>query len=408
MRVVLNQSVTLGARTGIGHYTAELLRCLNEAMAGSVTAFPQGWVCRAARASIKARAALGRTTGSASLASARPTVRARLQRCAWNLMRRWGRAALAQSLRLHCALHKYQLYHEPNFIPLPCDLPTVATIHDLSVLRNPAWHPADRVAYFERYFQRGLAQCQHFLAISEFGRQEIIRTLGIPPERVTRTYMGTRPGLGPLPRAVVAATLRQLGLPANYLLYLGTLEPRKNALTLLRAYCGLPARLRERWPLILVGGLGWGAADVACYLHDEARHRGVKHLGYVDDRHVPALYNGARALLYPTYYEGFGLPPVEMLACGGAVLASTAGAVAETVGGQAQLIDPDDTDGWRDAMQRVVTDDDWWQSLRHGAEEAARPFTWEQCAADTLGAYRKVCGEPVQAPAADQPRRKAG
>ena len=116
------------------------------------------------------------------------------------------------------------------------------------------------------------------------------------------------------------------------------------------------------------------------------------HLGYVADADLPVLYNGARALVYPSLYEGFGLPPVEMLACGGAVLASTAGALAETVGGQAHLIPAADEDGWRAAMLRVVTEDEWWQSLRQGAVEAARPYTWERCAATALRVYRQACG----------------
>jgi len=107
------------------------------------------------------------------------------------------------------------------------------------------------------------------------------------------------------------------------------------------------------------------------------------------------LYNGARALVYPSLYEGFGLPPVEMLACGGAVLASTAGALVETVGQKAQLIEPMDLDGWRWAMQRVVEEDDWWQALRRGAVEAVRSFTWEQCAADTLRVYRRLGGKEM-------------
>src|SRR5262249_36572360 len=155
--------------------------------------------------------------------------------------------------------------------------------------------------------------------------------------------------------------------PERYLLYLGTLEPRKNVLTLLRAYCSLPGGLRRRYPLLLVGGWGWNAADVAAYLHETARHRGVLHLGYLADKYLPAVYNGARALAFRWLYEGFGLPPVEMLACGGAVLASTAGAVVETAGAQAHCIEPHDLDGWRRALWRVLTDDDWWQGLRAGA-----------------------------------------
>src|SRR5206468_11849000 len=140
-------------------------------------------------------------------------------------------------------------------------------------------------------------QCVHFLAISEFGRQEILRTLNLRPDQVTRTYMGIRPGLLPLPADEVQQALRQLGLPPRYLLYLGTIEPRKNLLTLLHAYCALPAAIRLRYPLLLVGSWGWNTAEIAEYLHDRARHRGVVHIGYVPEEHLAAIYNGARALV---------------------------------------------------------------------------------------------------------------
>jgi alpha-1,3-rhamnosyl/mannosyltransferase len=190
----------------------------------------------------------------------------------------------------------------------------------------------------------------------------------------------------------VAGVLRTLNLPSQYLLYLGTIEPRKNVLTLLKAYCSLPQSLRARWPLLLVGSWGWNAGPVAEYLHSEARHKGVIHLGYIAEKHLASIYNGARALVYPTLYEGFGLPPLEMMACGGAVIASTADAIVETVGGRAHLINAHDEDGWRAAMARVVEDDAWWQALRQDVMKVAAPFTWEQCAADTLNAYRMVCG----------------
>ncbi len=172
------------------------------------------------------------------------------------------------------------------------------------------------------------------------------------------------------------------------------IEPRKNVVTLLKAYCDLPAAVRERYPLVLAGGWGWGVGEVAAFLEGEGRHKGVVHLGYVADSDLAALYNGARALAYPSFYEGFGLPPVEMLACGGAVLAAAAGAVAETAGAKAHLVEALDVAGWREALARVCTDDDWWRSLRDGAVEAARPYTWDRCAADTLRAYRLAAGRP--------------
>src|SRR5262249_51813877 len=150
------------------------------------------------------------------------------------------------------------------------------------------WHPADRVTHFEDQLPRTVAQCVHFLTVSEFSRQEVIRTLRISPERVTRVYNGIRPGLRPMPRAEVERVLHRLGLPLRYLLYVGTIEPRKNIRRLLQAYCALPPSLRSQWPLVLVGGWGWKFLDIADYLYREARHRGVIHLGYLADKHLAA------------------------------------------------------------------------------------------------------------------------
>jgi alpha-1,3-rhamnosyl/mannosyltransferase len=289
----------------------------------------------------------------------------------------------------------FDLYHEPNYLTLPCDLPTVMTLHDLSVYSHPEWHPPERVARHQRHFERSLQQCVHFLTDSEFIRQEVIRTLSLPVERVSCIPLGVRPHFRPLPGAEVHNTLRQLGLPPRYLLYLGTLEPRKNVLRLMQVYCSLPAPQRDRWPLLLVGGWGWKTEEIAEYYHREARHRGVRQLGYLADEHLAAVYNGARALVFPSLYEGFGLPPLEMMACGGAVLASTAGALVETVGTRAHLVEPEDSDAWRVALLRILREDDWWLALREGVTEVARPYTWERCAARTLRAYRHICGAPT-------------
>lgn len=379
-----------GARTGIGHYTHELLRCLRVlAQPEEIGTFP-GPLLRGARSLAgKARSWLGRRSGGGG-APATPGSKPGWRGRAVRWVRSWGEGLLSSSFQRACRRQLPDLYHEPNFIPLPSDVPTLATFHDLSVLLHPQWHPADRVAHHERHFHRAVACCVHFFAISESARGEIIRTLGVPASRVTCTYMGVRQGLRPLPSAEVQTGLARLGLPPQYLLFLGTIEPRKNALTLLRAYCALPAAVREQFPLLLVGGWGWGAGNVANYLDTEARHKGVRHLGYLAEQHLALLYNGARALAFPSHYEGFGLPPVEMLACGGAVLASTAGAVAETSGTKAHLIDPDDEAGWHQALLRVCTEKDWWAALRSGAVEAARPYTWERCAADTLKTYRRL------------------
>jgi glycosyltransferase involved in cell wall biosynthesis len=396
MRVLINQLTAVRGRTGIGHYADRLVRGLRAlSHSDQFLTYPPAWVEQSLRRLCRAKGN-GAGVAPARAVALRP---AQIPVCLQSWLNRLGRSAASWHFRLHWSGQDIDLYHEPNYIPLPCDRPTIATVHDLSLLLHPEWHPAERAAYYQRHFHKGLARCAHFLAISDSGRRELIRTLNLPANRVTRTYLGVRADLRPLPREETAQVLGRLGLPDRYLLCVGTLEPRKNLLLLLRAYCSLPDNLRTRCPLLVVGGWGWNTAELAEYLQAEARHRGVRHLGYVRDEDLAAVYNGARALVFPSLYEGLGLPPLEMMACGGAVIASTAAAVVETVGARAWLIDPYDVDGWRAALARAITDDDWLQTLRRGVTEVARPFTWERCAAETLQVYRAVGGlqnEPLR------------
>jgi glycosyltransferase involved in cell wall biosynthesis len=400
MRVVVNQWSAIGHRTGVGHYTRELLRCLREQAGGDrVDAYPRDWLCWAGGHASAAALSVKEFVNRSRLLRRMPYL-ATLGVLPRALCRRL-RGELRRRFKSRFSREHYDVYHEPNFIPLDTDLPTVVTLHDLSIVLHPEWHPARRVADHERRFYHRLGQCQHFLTVSDFVRRQVIRHLHLPAHRVTRVYNGVRPHLRPLPADETARRLRRLGVRPGYLLYVGTLEPRKNVLMLVKAYCSLPQRLRDQCPLLLAGHWGWKTEALREFYHGEARHRGVRHLDYVPDRLLPALYNGARALAYPSLYEGFGLPPVEMLACGGAVLASTADALVETVGGQAHLTDPHDPDGWRDALARAISDRDWTDFLRSGAGPAAAAYTWDRCAAETLQVYRRVCGDVLSARVAD-------
>jgi alpha-1,3-rhamnosyl/mannosyltransferase len=396
MRVLLTDRLVLraGKKSGVGHYACELAAALRRVAGDDVVCswgpgrgltWCQGWLGK--------QSARYETVASrpGTLAWAEKKVRGKFlatARALFPVLRNPYHGAVG---RTRCTL-----YHEPNFIPLDLGLPTVVSVHDLSAVRYPEWHPPQRVAVFEKEFRKALGLATHLIAISEFGKNEIVNHLGWKPERVSVTYMGVRPGLRPVTGAELARGLAALGLSPGYLLHVGTVEPRKNIRMLLRAYCALPAAVRERHPLVLVGGKGWNADDTHAFLETDGKAHNVRWLGYAADDLFPALYSGARALVFPTFYEGFGMPTIEMMACGGAVLASTAGALAETVGHQAHLTDPHDEPGWRDAMLRACTDDDWWRLLRAGAEDAARPYTWDRCAEATLAAYRKALREETE------------
>ncbi|HEX3315741.1 MAG TPA: glycosyltransferase family 1 protein [Gemmataceae bacterium] len=377
LRVAFHQTPALRARTGVGHYTAQLLAALrNLPVGGAVAGVPGGLLATLYQSATA-------LTGSSGC-SARTRLRSTLVSAS-----RTAEGLYFRQVAGRLALGRFDLYHEPNLPILRTELPTVVTVHDLSPLRFPEFQPAERARKFAQQLPAIVNRTAHIVTVSDFSRDEIIRILGVPPERVTRTYLGVRPELRPLPAALVQARLRRLGLPASYLLFVGTLEPRKNLLTLLDAYARLPAKLRERCPLVLVGGWGWNFEPIAGRLA-EVRPLGVVHLGYVAESDLAVLYNGARALVLPSHYEGFGLPPLEMMACGGPVLASTAGALAEIFGDTAHLIPAENGDGWTAALGRIIGDDDWRRELCRDVRETAAKFTWQRCAEETNDVYRRV------------------
>lgn len=386
MRVIFNGVSALKPKTGVGHTTANLHLALCE-LPGDDTfwLYPGSWHSQVA----------SRLVGQGRNLSQRAVGRASsLFEQARSLSYRLAKAAYRVHFQSAARWGSFDLYHEPNFVPIRTHLPTVITVHDLSVILHPEWHPADRVAFHERHFHGGIAAADHVIVVSESIRREVIETLNLAPDRVTAVYNGIGEAFQPQPAEVVAATRRRLNLPLRYFLAVGTIEPRKNIATILRAFCDLPASLREACPLVLAGGWGWKSDRDRELFETEARHRGTIHLGYVDDADLPALYSGATALLYPSFYEGFGLPPVEMLACGGAVIASTAAAVREVVGGHAVLLDPHDLDGWREAMRRAVSKRHCLEWMRDGGQTHASQFTWEAAAGRTVAVYRKVLGLP--------------
>lgn len=374
MRVLLNTLATLKSKTGVGHYCHRLAEALSQRLnPGELTTFPGSvWRC------------LMRKPSSSQPIHGNSGARRLMSSTAKSL----GRGAINSWFLARQSLSQFDLYHEPNFLPLPSRLPLVITVHDLSVLLHPEWHPTDRVARHERSFARAIANAARIITVSESVREELLALLPVSADRVHAIPNGVGPEFFAQP--VIEPVRQRLKLPNRYLVYVGTIEPRKNLLLLLKAWCGLPSPTREQCPLILAGNWGWKANEVAQFYESTARHCNVRHVGYIADGDRPALMAGAAALVFPSHYEGFGLPPLEMLATGGAVLASTAAAHREVLGAHAQFIDANDLAGWRDAMRLAATDDDWLTQIRLEGRKHAAKFTWDRTAAMTMNVYNQM------------------
>ena len=388
MRILVNYLPALKQRSGVGHYTAELcaaLQSLHHPL--ELDLFPHpSWepLIKGAMAKLKPSKPSGAVKSQQQNNSAASIIKNQIKSLARNGL---DYLFADRVRRIGC-----DLYHEPNFLPFDVDAPTISTIHDLSVIRYPQWHPKDRVHEFEKRFEKALSNCTHFLTDLEFVKQELVSEFNVPSEKITATPLGIRSGLSPLPIPEARAILKELNLPQKYFLHLGTIEPRKNLLFFMQVYCDLPLRVREQYPLLLVGGWGWNAEKEAAFYEETAKHHNVILSGYIPDDKISAVYNCARALLAPSHYEGFGLPPVEMMACGGAVLASKIGAHQEVCGTTTSYFHPEDKDAWRDALLQIAWDDEWHRALRKGAVEKAARFSWHQCALNTYSAYEKVLG----------------
>jgi alpha-1,3-rhamnosyl/mannosyltransferase len=383
MRVLFNGASAIRPKTGVGHTTAQLHNALT-------SLFPHEtfWLYPGKRVRNFATRLFKPAASASSQSPPKPATPSFLKRLAL----RAARVGYAAHFHTTARLGRFDLYHEPNLVPFYVPLPTVVTVHDLSVILFPQWHPAERVKRYEQAFARGVARAAHILVDSNAVRGEALRVLGLSPARVTTVHCGIDPKFRLQSPAEIAAVRVRLSLPSRYLLYVGTVEPRKNLTTLLRAFCDLPSELREACPLILGGSWGWKSEPERELFEAEARHLGARYLGYVADEDLPGLYAGAEALFYPSHYEGFGLPPVEMMACGGVAVVSTADAVREVVGSNAMLLEPHDMAGWRDAMRRTIIDREFLAAFRHSAIDHAARFNWHNAARQTFGVYQAVLG----------------
>ena len=386
MRILASTRCLAKPPTGIGHYTAQTLNALATLPGVTVREFPSRWVWPLARYRERHldwwQGALKTPVGGFSTGKITHSVVSRLERF-----------FLRQHDKADWFTAKFSdVYFEPNHELMPSTLPTVGAIYDLSVLRFPHWHPAERVAqhraYFDALFNRGDSVA--VVTISEAVRREIVEMLGIAPERVVTGCCAARKQMCPGRPRSDAKTLNGLGLQAGYFLHVGTLEPRKNLAMLVRAWSSLDISTRKNHPLVLAGGKGWGDED----LQTELRRApdGIHHLGYVREAYIPALYRGALSLVMPTHYEGYGMPVIEMRAAGGAVITSLDPAVREVAGEDTPAIDAQDGNGWTEAMRRAADEPTWLEEQRANGPAWAGRHTWLQGAQAVLAAAHAARG----------------
>lgn len=281
------------------------------------------------------------------------------------------------------------LVHAPAHVaPLAAPCPSVVTFHDLSFFVLPGAFNRSNRAYLQLFSRLTARRARRFIAVSESTRQDLIRWLGVSPNSIAVVPNGVDPDFRPEPdQRRIAEFRRTHGLPDRFILYLGTLEPRKNLPALLRAYAR--ARLQGlNAPLVLAGGPGWGVETILKEIEDLDLQKHVRLTGYVASDERALWYNAATLFAYPSLYEGFGLPVLEAMACGTPVVASNRSSLPEVVGDAGILIDPSDTAGLADALLDLLRDDERRSHLSDRGLVRARRFTWDAAARATRQVYQ--------------------
>ena len=289
--------------------------------------------------------------------------------------------------------HDLDIIHDPTGSCPILLAPTyrVVTIHDVIPYLYPQTSTRlDRWIY--RYWLPWAVQhVDVIITVSQQSRKDILHFLPVSPDKVMVIPEAADSRFRPLPDDVVASVLQRYDIPKPYILYVGSLAPRKNLPRLLRAY----ARVREwhpAWRLVIVGARKWKTTPIFATVQQLELEPYVHFTGYVADEDLPALYNGADLFVFPSLYEGFGLPVLEAMACGTPVITSNTSSLPEVAGDAALLVDPHDVEAIAAAMHRVLTDPDLARKLRKKGLARASQFTWERTARETIAVYEKVLG----------------
>ncbi len=373
MRVGIDGYPLSEALTGVGHYTLELALALSRN-------FPAD------------------EFELVSPKSFNPSAIARVENCAFANLRLTQ--AKSSSLRghwwslglpLYAKRARFDLFHGTNFeVPLRKRRPSVLTIHDLSTIVFPDTHTTRAVRRARVRLPMAAKLARAIITPTEAVKREVCARLRVKPEKVIAIHEAPREFFRPATVENAEAVRERLGVAEKFLLFVGTLEPRKNLITLLKAFAEVVERSKLRPQLVIAGGKGWLIDETLSFIDSTSIKEHVRLTGYLNDEDLRALYSSCQAFLYPSLYEGFGLPPLEAMACGAPVIAGRVAALQETLGDEAILIEPLDVQTWARTIETTLNDPKRRASMSESGIKCAAQFSWDAAAIRTREVYEQV------------------
>lgn len=395
MKLLFNLQSLVGAQTGIGFYTQHLIDAL---MASPDITDLSGFLGR----HIMRDEQLLSWLAADSAALFAKTGAARDERVKAHIKR--VVRAIPGTYPLRHAFREWQglraskqygrsgfIYHEPNYIPVSYPGKMVITVHDLSHIRFPEFHPSERVTFMNRRLKSAVERADFIVTDSAFVKDEILDVFPVSGEKIVVTHLGVYEAFHSRSEIETQDTLRQFNLSyRGFVLSVGTLEPRKNLERLLTAYSALPEGIRRDYPLVLAGGGGWKDSDLQRQIQQMERRGEVTRTGYLPRSQLLDLYASAAVFAYPSIYEGFGLPVLEGFASGTPVLTSNVTSMPEVSGGAALEVNPLSMDEIRHGLFSLLDDSALRSRHTQLGLERVREFTWAKCAEQTMAVYKQL------------------
>ena len=384
MKVILAVDPVTPKLTGIGRYTVELAQGLanlvGQQHVAGINSIRYFWHWKF----VESINPLLKPSVAASIATSPEDLTHRALRTVYEVLMP---SIQARALSKSCD----SLYHSPNFYLPKFSGPTVTTFHDLSVSRFPEWHPQARIAHLAKALPLALARANAVITPTACVRAELIADHCVEADKVFVVPMGVSDKWFDADSDNIESELAEHGLVANeYALCIATLEPRKNLIRLLRAYAALANAERKRWPLVLCGQAGWLSGDIHTEIAKGVESGWLKYLGYVPEMFMHTLMRGARCFLFPSLYEGFGLPVLEAMASGTPVVASDIPSLREVAGSTALFPEPRSELAIRTCIERALCDQPWRQSSAAAGRIRAQEFSWARTVSETAAVYEHV------------------
>ncbi len=391
MKLIFNAESLRPPITGVGNYSYHLLReLMAQSLVDEVHSFTgTGW--QDGEAQLAATRALKAQDGRAATSSG--TGMARLRE--WVAKVPGAKATYDHIMERRFAQHANAvpgaIYHETNYILKPFKGPCVTTVHDLSHLRFPEFHPAHVVRWLERSIEQSLARADRVITVSEVVREEVLAHYSLPAERVCVIYEGVEEDYRPRAAAETAPVLSSYGLRhGGYVLLVATLEPRKGIDVLLDAWEALPEEVRREYPLVLTGSKGWRNVALRERMQPFMDEGSVRHLGYVPAAHLPPLFSGAAVFSYPSVYEGFGLPVLDAMSSGVPVICRAGTSMAEFSAGACLLCETGDAQELAHNITSLLDSAELRAEWGARGRARARDFSWQRCARETAAVYAEL------------------